>query len=118
MDPLQAQITALSARIDLLHQAIERANVKLADALSDPNLAVTVSNPAGPSLSNAHQKRTDLNSLSHKYVLADADPLNAPLRDKKLLAPEVQIQLLSAQLTAAYNRIAALEEQLMSRKIH
>jgi len=30
---------------------------------------------------------------------------------EKELTPEIQIQRLTAQLTAAYNRIAALEEQ-------
>jgi len=28
------------------------------------------------------------------------------------------VQRLTAQLTAAYNRIAALEEQLLARRIH
>jgi hypothetical protein len=32
------------------------------------------------------------------------------------LAPQVQIQRLTAQLTAAYNRIAALEEQLLAKR--
>lgn len=31
---------------------------------------------------------------------------------------DVQIQRLTAQLTAAYNRIAALEEQLMAARVH
>lgn len=33
------------------------------------------------------------------------------------MLPEAQIQRLTAQLTAAYNRIAALEEQLLSRRL-
>ncbi len=33
-------------------------------------------------------------------------------------ADEIQIRRLTAQLTAAYNRIAALEEQLLSYRIH
>ena len=32
------------------------------------------------------------------------------------LSPQVQIQRLTAQLTAAYNRIAALEEQLLANR--
>jgi hypothetical protein len=32
------------------------------------------------------------------------------------LSPQIQIQRLTAQLTAAYNRIAALEEQLLSKR--
>jgi hypothetical protein len=34
-----------------------------------------------------------------------------------LITPEIQVQRLTAQLTAAYNRIAALEEQLLSRRV-
>lgn len=34
------------------------------------------------------------------------------------LAPETQIRRLTAQLTAAYNRIAALEEQLLAVRLH
>jgi len=114
MDPLQEQVKALTSRIDVLYQAIERMNVKLAAALSDPNLAATASNHAHSRLKNSHQKSSGSNRISHKHVLADEDPLDVPLRDKKLLAPEVQIQVLTAQLTVAYNRIAALEEQLMA----
>jgi hypothetical protein len=32
------------------------------------------------------------------------------------LSPQIQIQRLTAQLTAAYNRIAALEEQLLAKR--
>ncbi len=32
------------------------------------------------------------------------------------LSPDAQIQRLTAQLTAAYNRIAALEEQLLNKR--
>ncbi len=35
----------------------------------------------------------------------------------KNITPEIQIQRLTAQLTAAYNRIAALEEQLLLKRI-
>jgi hypothetical protein len=36
----------------------------------------------------------------------------------KSMSQELQMQRLMAQLTAAYNRIAALEEQLMAQRIH
>lgn len=34
------------------------------------------------------------------------------------ITPEIQVQRLTAQLTAAYNRIAVLEEQLLSLRHH
>jgi hypothetical protein len=36
---------------------------------------------------------------------------------EQILTPETQIMRLTAQLTAAYNRIAALEEQLLETRI-
>lgn len=57
--------------------------------------------------------------MEHKDVLADGDELDAHLHNgERELSPEIQIQRLTAQLTAAYNRIAALEEQLLARRIH
>jgi hypothetical protein len=38
-----------------------------------------------------------------------------PIREQDL-SPQIQIQRLTAQLTAAYNRIAALEEQLLAKR--
>lgn len=35
---------------------------------------------------------------------------------ERFLGPELQVQRLTAQLTAAYNRIASLEEQLLSQR--
>jgi hypothetical protein len=37
---------------------------------------------------------------------------------ERQITTDIQIQRLTAQLTAAYNRIAALEEQLMRQRIH
>ena len=56
--------------------------------------------------------------MAHKDVLADDNYSEIDSQNgDRILAPEVQIQRLTAQLTAAYNRIAALEEQLMSRRM-
>jgi hypothetical protein len=43
--------------------------------------------------------------------------MNMQAGDRQI-TPEIQIQRLTAQLTAAYNRIAALEEQLMRQRIY
>jgi hypothetical protein len=52
-------------------------------------------------------------------VLADSIyPDQNPQGGEKNITPEIQIQRLTAQLTAAYNRIAALEEQLLLKRIH
>lgn len=57
--------------------------------------------------------------MEHKDILVDSNELDTHLQSgEKELGPEIQIQRLTAQLTAAYNRIAALEEQLLARRIH
>jgi hypothetical protein len=58
--------------------------------------------------------------MEHKDVLVDSNSelTNSHQNSEKALSADIQVQRLTAQLTAAYNRIAALEEQLLSRRIH
>ncbi len=53
--------------------------------------------------------------MSSKDVLSDVQSYQ-PGNNGRVLSPEAQIQRLTGQLTAAYNRIAALEEQLLSKR--
>jgi hypothetical protein len=39
-------------------------------------------------------------------------------REEPNITADLQVQRLTAQLTAAYNRIAALEEQLLAQRTH
>ena len=56
-------------------------------------------------------------SLHHKDVIEDEDSLEIHDRcGDSLVPPDMQLRRLMAQLTAAYNRIAALEEQLLSQR--
>jgi hypothetical protein len=58
-------------------------------------------------------------SLVHHDVLRNEDHLEDMIQgDTPLMTEDIQIQRLTAQLTAAYNRIAALEEQLVANRIH
>ena len=41
-----------------------------------------------------------------------------PLMRSRDVSPELHIRRLTAQVTAAYNRIAILEEQLLAQRIH
>jgi hypothetical protein len=58
--------------------------------------------------------------MEHKDVLIDgtSEMSNSHQNGEKALSADIQVQRLTAQLTAAYNRIAALEEQLLARRIH
>ncbi|NET34986.1 MAG: hypothetical protein F6K19_23660 [Cyanothece sp. SIO1E1] len=124
MDSLQEQIVTLNTKVDALHQLIEQLDAKIVDALSQSKL--TESEPGiysqlGSSVSNRrHSNHRGLDAtLEHKDILVDNVFLDADSQSvEKELAPEIQIQRLTAQLTAAYNRIAALEEQLLSRRVY
>jgi hypothetical protein len=57
-------------------------------------------------------------SLIHQDVLGNEDYLEDIVEcDPPEITEDIQIRRLTAQLTAAYNRIAALEEQLVLKKM-
>jgi hypothetical protein len=124
MEPLEKQVLALSQKLDALHQVIDQLDTKVSQALSECVLEKTqagdnylVSNEAGRYQLKGH---ISFNSeLEHKDVLTDGMyPDTSRQAGDKQITPEIQIQRLTAQLTAAYNRIAALEEQLLRERIH
>jgi len=121
MDSLQEQMSNLNTKVDALHESLEQVGSQIVDILSELKVKERNSpSSSGMSLGRYSQpSRSSFSSaMAHKDVLADD---NYPELDSqngdRILAPEVQIQRLTAQLTAAYNRIAALEEQLMARRV-
>ncbi|MBD2163314.1 hypothetical protein H6G04_02740 [Calothrix membranacea FACHB-236] len=124
MEPLQKQITTLSHKLDNLCQVIEELDGKVTQTLSECSLAKTQARDGYSDNTEAvhYQFRGNLNynpEMEHKDVLADGiySDMNRQ-GGEKTISPEIQIQRLTAQLTAAYNRIAALEEQLLRERIH
>jgi hypothetical protein len=123
MDTLQSQIKELEGKISRLYQLVERIGERV-ETLSESKPPVV----SAYSLSSFDQytSRQQLDdkdsaySLSHhKDILADetsSSSTNASGNEREL-SPEIQIRRLTAQLTAAYNRIAALEEQLLTYRI-
>ncbi|MEH1839035.1 MAG: hypothetical protein V7L20_09755 [Nostoc sp.] len=123
MEPLQKQILTLSEKLDALYQVIEELDVKVAQAFSECSLANTQAkdNEQENGATGGYQfkGRNNLNSeMEHKDVLTDGIYLDMHRQGGDNITPEIQIQRLTAQLTAAYNRIAALEEQLLRERIH
>ncbi|WP_427161641.1 hypothetical protein ACQFX9_08840 [Aliinostoc sp. HNIBRCY26] len=124
MEPLQQQILTVSHKLDALYQFIEQLDTKVAQAISECSLAKTKANESfheNREISYSQFKgQFSINSeLEHKDVLIDGIYLDTSSQSgEKSLSPEIQIQRLTAQLTAAYNRIAALEEQLLRERIH
>lgn len=123
MEPLQQQVTILSNKLDALYQIVDGLSGKVSDALSECRLTPIGANKETLGIDSAgrylNQSSIARPMMEHKDVLVDSNKLDSHIQTgEKELAPEIQIQRLTAQLTAAYNRIAALEEQLLARRIH
>ncbi len=123
MDTLQKQLNVLSAKVDGLYQLIEQVSNRVSDIVSECKFASDQTSHKNSETGINYRSYKGVSSLDasleHKDVLVDGDSLDAALQSsERKLSPEIQIQRLTAQLTAAYSRIAALEEQLISQRIH
>jgi uroporphyrinogen-III decarboxylase len=123
MDTLQQQINIMSTKVDALHQLIEQLSSKLSDVATECKFGADQLQRTDSGSTNSYRSYQEYagfdSSMEHKDVLADHTGVDSTTHNgDRQLAPEVQVQRLTAQLTAAYNRIAALEEQLLSRRIH
>jgi hypothetical protein len=123
MEPIEKQILTLSQKLDTLYQLIEQLDLKVSQTLSECSIGKTQvrDNYLEHSEVERYQLKAQISfnsELEHKDVLVDGifPELNRQAGDKHI-TPEIQIQRLTAQLTAAYNRIAALEEQLLRERI-
>ena len=124
MDELQIQISELNQKIDRLHQLIERisSQVNVLTAENDNRTdssaySLSVISPLMPHSPPSYAERD--NFFTHKDILVDDKNEQNSVNSTKEqnLSPDIQIRRLTAQLTAAYNRIAALEEQLLASRI-
>lgn len=131
MDVMQKELSTLVHKVDALYETIDQLNSKMTLLLSERGLAKTevVESPKfewrsdSPAetpkrdRSRAHRESFEP-SLVHKDILVESNYLDGKVKyGETELTPDIQIQRLTAQLTAAYNRIAALEEQLLAQRI-
>ncbi len=122
MDALHQQVNDMSAKLDLLHQLVEQLESKINDVWIEGKVGSELEGSRHPNstVMGSYRARAEEliggTGISHKDVLSDRDflDLDSHKTDREL-TPEIQVQRLTAQLTAAYNRIAALEEQLLLR---
>jgi hypothetical protein len=124
MDTLQKQINTMNGKLDGLYQLVEQLTGSLTKIATESQ-AVSGNSilhaSVGGSVSTGryyHSIRHTDPLMEHKDVLVDNPSDSCMQGGDKGLSPEIQIQRLTAQLTAAYNRIAALEEQLLAQRIH
>lgn len=125
MDTLQEQVNILSSKVDALSRRIEQLGTKLSDVVVECKFGADQLQQSESDVRGTHRSyagtgyRTLDATMEHKDILIDSNAIDSTIQSgERQLSPEVQIQRLTAQLTAAYNRIAALEEQLLSKRIH
>ncbi|EAW35357.1 hypothetical protein [Lyngbya sp. PCC 8106] len=123
MDNLNQQVGALNHKVDRLYEILIQVNDRLSDLIeSQPPGQTNNFNPnpdPSPSQSLTRQHLLLESGLEHKDVLSDDDYVSSTVmihREQPSITADIQIQRLTAQLTAAYNRIAALEERLLSQR--
>ena len=142
MESIQQQIGNLTRKVDRVYQIVDRLDRHVFQDL-DPQLVETQTsieypldrydssrNPlslssipddsdngsALPASSNYCHNTTQW-AISQQDVSIDDRGIEISSHQiEQDLSPQVQIQRLTAQLTAAYNRIAALEEQLLANR--
>ena len=121
MDTLQIQVNTLTNKVEALSTQIEHLSHKVSDVVVECKLGTDQSPRTEAETYAGYRSQMGYggssNSLEHKDVLVDSDGVESPHNEKQL-TPEIQIQRLTAQLTAAYNRIAALEDRLLSKRVH
>jgi hypothetical protein len=106
-DQSQKKFENIERTLEELKKAMAVLPVRMAEAINQRDLRPQ------PQASNATAYRQP-----EKDILGEEEEITSkPSTNGKLITPEIQVQRLTAQLTAAYNRIAALEEQLLSRRV-
>ncbi|MGD1854659.1 MAG: hypothetical protein ACFB2W_10435 [Leptolyngbyaceae cyanobacterium] len=120
MDIAPEKVVHLSDRVDTLHQLLEQIDCKVSDLLVRKETSMDAGRPK---FGVSPPERVVANGLEeafdHKDILNDEPHFGLDqMTGSQTLSPEIQVQRLTAQLTAAYNRIAALEEQLLAYRGH
>ena len=125
MEMLRQQVTVLTQQVDALYKLIENLNEKLLESANETKLKLNqqrndCSGTLGNDQTSSYQSYSRLEALlEHKDLLSDDSYFDKNSQSlEQELSADIQIQRLTAQLTAAYNRIAALEEQLLSKRMY
>ena len=146
MESIQQQISTLTRKVDRVYQILDRLNQQVCQNLDaqiidgeetsirhplnrdapqrvDPSDARQVGSyrdrgSADLPISSNYRHNTAEWVIAQQNILIDSSGIEISHHqiEEQDLSPQIQIQRLTAQLTAAYNRIAALEEQLLARR--
>jgi hypothetical protein len=116
--PVEKKIELLTSRVDDVYHILDR----LHQHLLPENARQEIASKAVKAQPQQNFPKIDIQEsadwLIHQDVLVDNET-SSYRQQETMLSPQSQIQRLTAQLTVAYSRIAALEEQLLARqRIH
>lgn len=133
MEKLQRQIMELNYKVDRLSQVVERITKDI--TLNDDQIKretrpvsnnnSTINHIQRQFSENITKNYPDIDTssmITHKDILDDEKSNhnekyeNSNTQNEYGMSCELQVQRLTAQLTAAYHRIAALEEQLLAKR--
>jgi hypothetical protein len=113
--PVEKKIELLTDRVDDVYHILDR----LHQHLLPENTRQEVAPKAVKAQPQQNFPKIDIQEsadwLIHQDVLVDNET-SGYRQQETMLSPQSQIQRLTAQLTVAYSRIAALEEQLLARQ--
>jgi hypothetical protein len=117
--PVETKIEMLTSRVDDVYHILDRLHQHLLPENPGTNKRPESSAKANRVVPQQHFPKIDIQEsadwLIHQDVLTDNATTSYP-QQEIMLSPHSQIQRLTAQLTVAYSRIAALEEQLLAKQ--
>ncbi len=114
IDTLQKQVLELSNKVDVLHVLMEQLTEQVTGIAASQDRELGLDGRA-VNLPPVVLRRAVDPSMIHKDILSDEPHMDGSQSSSPHnISPEIQIQRLTAQLTAAYNRMAALEEQILA----
>jgi hypothetical protein len=126
MEVLQQQIVELDGKVEQLYKLVERICDRLNASEQERHRALENHLTQLPETTKSYivsesGKKHFQAIAEHKDILIDDRYERSTLHDnnsEQNFSSDLQIRRLTAQLTAAYNRIAALEEQLLDCRIN
>ena len=114
--PVEKKIELLTNRVDDVYHILDRLHQHLVPENVRSEVATKTASRTHP---QQNFPKIDIQEsadwLIHQDVLLDNET-SSYHHQETMLSPQSQIQRLTAQLTVAYSRIAALEEQLLARQ--
>jgi hypothetical protein len=113
--PVETKIELLTSRVDDVYHILDRLHQHLLPDTSRPEIVAKVVKAQPQQSFPKIDIQESADWLIHQDVLVDNET-SSYRHQETMLSPQSQIQRLTAQLTVAYSRIAALEEQLLARQ--